>query len=93
MRYYTFDYHYGGIIEDFLIQFKSTPTPRELHNSLSETEDEVNCRLCNSRISNPFSEAELLGHNIKYFECAQCEYIPTEEPFWLADAYALNKFE
>jgi hypothetical protein len=48
----------------------------------------VNCRLCNSRISNPFSEAELLGHNIKYFECAQCEYVQTEEPFWLADAYA-----
>lgn len=48
----------------------------------------MNCRLCNSRISNPFSEAELLGHNIKYFECAECEYVQTEDPFWLADAYA-----
>ena len=48
----------------------------------------MNCRLCNSLISNPFSEAELLGHNIKYFECVQCEYVQTEEPFWLADAYA-----
>ena len=48
----------------------------------------MNCRLCNLLISNPFSEAELLGHNIKYFECDKCEYVQTEEPFWLADAYA-----
>jgi len=53
----------------------------------------VNCRLCNSLISNPFSEAELLGHRIKYFECTQCEYVQTEEPFWLEEAYAssINK--
>ena len=53
----------------------------------------MNCRLCNSLISNQFSEAELLGHKIKYFECAQCEYVQTEEPFWLDEAYAssINK--
>ena len=53
----------------------------------------MNCRLCNSLIGNPFSEAELLGHKIKYFECAQCEYVQTEEPFWLDEAYAssINK--
>ena len=53
----------------------------------------MNCRLCNSLIGNPFSEAELLGHNIKYFECPQCEYVQTEEPYWLDNAYAssINK--
>ena len=53
----------------------------------------MNCRLCNSLIGNPFSEAELLGHKIKYFECAQCKYVQTEEPFWLDEAYAssINK--
>ena len=53
----------------------------------------MNCRLCNSLIGNPFSEAVLLGHNIKYFECPQCEYVQTEEPYWLDNAYAssINK--
>jgi len=47
----------------------------------------VNCRLCFSTISKPFSSAKIFGHDVCYFECESCGYIQTEEPTWLDRAY------
>lgn len=48
----------------------------------------MKCRLCSSEIRNSFSEAKILSHSVKYYECSICDYVQTERPYWLEEAYA-----
>jgi hypothetical protein len=46
------------------------------------------CKICNS-IANPvFNQKVLNKYNVNYFKCNKCEYLFTEEPFWLEEAYS-----
>jgi hypothetical protein len=48
----------------------------------------IPCRAC-SGSAKPAFEATVLGrHRVRYFRCAACGYLETEEPTWLAEAYA-----
>jgi hypothetical protein len=44
------------------------------------------CRCCGSNTQEIFS-GSLLCNQIHYFECPNCDYVQTETPFWLEDAY------
>lgn len=46
------------------------------------------CRNCSeSKIIELFS-ANVIGNVVKYFECTECRYVQTEEPYWLDEAYS-----
>jgi hypothetical protein len=46
------------------------------------------CRNCSeSNIVELFS-ADVIGNNVKYFECSKCRYVQTEDPYWLDQAYS-----
>ena len=45
------------------------------------------CRVCAHETRRLF-EGPLLKRTVSYHECAQCGYVQTEEPTWLAEAYA-----
>ena len=46
------------------------------------------CRVCRST-SESFAHATILGrYDIEYFRCRDCQFIQTEDPFWLAEAYS-----
>ncbi|UKO98157.1 methyltransferase domain-containing protein [Nostoc sp. UHCC 0870] len=46
------------------------------------------CKVCQSQ-SIFFAEAILLGkHKVNYFQCSNCGFVQTEEPYWLAEAYS-----
>ena len=48
----------------------------------------IPCRVC-AGPSAPAFEAEVLGrHRVRYFQCPACGFLETEEPGWLAEAYA-----
>lgn len=47
-----------------------------------------NCRCCKKNLNNQLFSAEILKKKIAYFECYNCGYVQTEEPFWLKDAYS-----
>ena len=47
----------------------------------------MNCRICASRLPDPFAESQMLGRLIKYYTCKACGYVQTEEPTWLEEAY------
>lgn len=47
-----------------------------------------NCRCCNKDLKKKLFSAEILKKEIAYFECDNCSYVQTEEPFWLKDAYS-----
>lgn len=47
----------------------------------------MKCKICNST-SNFFSEAVILErYKIKYFQCSNCGFVQTEEPYWLEESY------
>ncbi len=47
----------------------------------------MKCRVCNS-IALPFAVAEILGkYKVQYFQCNTCQFLQTEQPYWLAEAY------
>jgi hypothetical protein len=46
------------------------------------------CKICGNP-ARSFARATLRGkYDARYFACAQCEFIQTEEPHWLKEAYA-----
>jgi hypothetical protein len=45
------------------------------------------CRCCSEVLKNQLFFAKLLKENVAYFECNNCGYVQTEEPYWLKDAY------
>jgi hypothetical protein len=49
---------------------------------------EARCRICGSTVNNLFTHTVLGKHEVQYFECANCGYVQTQTPTWLAEAYA-----
>ncbi|QRP64725.1 class I SAM-dependent methyltransferase [Rhodanobacter sp. FDAARGOS 1247] len=45
------------------------------------------CRVC-GEASDFLCTGNLLGNPVRYFECPSCEYVQTEQPYWLDKAYA-----
>lgn len=46
------------------------------------------CKICNSKTQPAFTYKILNKYDVKYFKCDICEYLFTEEPFWLEEAYS-----
>ncbi|MDE5120028.1 MAG: class I SAM-dependent methyltransferase, partial [Trichodesmium sp. St19_bin1] len=47
----------------------------------------VHCKVCGS-ISCKFDNAKVLNkYNVKYFQCSNCGFVQTENPYWLAEDY------
>jgi hypothetical protein len=49
--------------------------------------DEARCRACNA-LTRPLRTVALIGIAVRLYECTECEYVQTEQPFWLDRAYA-----
>ena len=46
------------------------------------------CKICDSN-SNYFATAKFLQkYNVNYFQCSNCSFVQTEEPYWLDEAYS-----
>ena len=49
--------------------------------------DNIQCSIC-AALLNEFSINQIMNkYNIRYYQCADCGFIQTEEPFWLDEAY------
>jgi 2-polyprenyl-3-methyl-5-hydroxy-6-metoxy-1,4-benzoquinol methylase len=46
-----------------------------------------NCKICNSETVLIFEATVLQKYNVKYFQCCNCDFIQTEEPYWLDESY------
>lgn len=47
-----------------------------------------NCKICGSTSPLLFTAQVLRTHSVSYFQCNNCQFIQTEEPYWLPAAYA-----
>ena len=45
------------------------------------------CRVCKSTVLKIFSSHVLQKYSVEYFQCSRCEYIQTENPYWLEEVY------
>lgn len=47
----------------------------------------MKCKICGSDSEKIFKEKVLNKYEVEYFHCSGCNYVFTEEPYWLAEAY------
>src|ERR1019366_7601283 len=45
------------------------------------------CKICNSQTQIIFNKLVLNKYNVNYFQCNSCNFIQTEDPYWLNEAY------
>jgi len=47
----------------------------------------MTCKICNAPVQ-PFARAQMLHkYDVQYFQCTECRFVQTEEPYWLEEAY------
>lgn len=46
------------------------------------------CKICNNETSQIFTSLVLGKHQVKYYHCQNCNFIQTETPHWLDEAYS-----
>ena len=47
----------------------------------------MKCKICKNLTNEIFSANILNKYSVKYFQCLSCEFIQTEKPYWLDEAY------
>lgn len=47
----------------------------------------MKCKICGSESSKLFNKKILNKYRIDYFKCPNCDFIQTEDPYWLDEAY------
>jgi len=47
----------------------------------------MNCKICENKAKNIFQHHILNKFWVNYFHCELCDFIQTEEPYWLEEAY------
>jgi hypothetical protein len=55
----------------------------------------MQCKICQATSDFAFTGTVLKKYDVSYFRCPACEFLQTEEPYWLAEAYAsaINDFD
>ena len=48
----------------------------------------MNCKICGTQAESFATGRLRQKHQVQYFACPNCEFIQTEEPYWLTEAYA-----
>ena len=46
------------------------------------------CRLCSNNSKCIFTTKVLKKYDVKYYFCSKCQFLQTEEPYWLEEAYS-----
>jgi hypothetical protein len=49
---------------------------------------QVKCKICESESKHLFDKLILFKYTIGYYRCTNCEFIQTENPYWLDEAYS-----
>jgi hypothetical protein len=49
----------------------------------------MNCRICNHETNKAFTTKIMDKYDVTYYTCPNCEFLQTEKPYWLDEAYKL----
>ncbi len=48
----------------------------------------MNCKICNEKVEPSYRGQILNKYDIQYFKCTKCNFVQTENPYWLEEAYS-----
>lgn len=48
----------------------------------------MHCKICHTLIIKKFSATLLKKYEVSYYQCPKCQFLQTEEPYWLEEAYS-----
>ncbi|PUU88046.1 class I SAM-dependent methyltransferase, partial [Halanaerobium sp.] len=48
----------------------------------------MKCKICNNETNFKFKAKVLSKYPVKYYHCDECDFLQTESPFWLDEAYS-----
>ncbi len=48
----------------------------------------MKCKICDHNATALFSAKVLNKHQVQYYQCDRCQFIQTEDPYWLAESYS-----
>ena len=48
----------------------------------------MNCKICGQETKQLFSKKVLGTYDVSYYQCPNCCFIQTDEPYWLNEAYS-----
>jgi len=48
----------------------------------------MKCKICNQENKSIFNGIILNKYDIQYYHCSKCNFMQTEEPYWIAEAYS-----
>lgn len=51
------------------------------------TPNHIACKICGQHTTPVFSKTVLGKYDVVYFKCSACQFIQTEEPYWLSESY------
>jgi glycosyltransferase involved in cell wall biosynthesis len=47
----------------------------------------MKCNICKTELNSLFKSLVMNKHQVSYYKCPKCEFIQTEKPYWLDEAY------
>ncbi len=47
----------------------------------------MNCKICSGEVSKVFSKKILNKYDVNYYQCKNCQFMQTEDPYWLDESY------
>ncbi len=48
----------------------------------------MRCKICGNQVTRIFAKQLLGKHDVAYYQCTSCDFIQTEDPYWLEEAYS-----
>ncbi|MGB3559149.1 MAG: class I SAM-dependent methyltransferase [Geitlerinemataceae cyanobacterium] len=61
---------------------------KRIQSDEAEKDSSVTCKICDG-ISRHFGKAKVLQkYDVNYFQCSNCGFVQTEEPYWIEEAYS-----
>jgi hypothetical protein len=49
----------------------------------------MNCKICGNKTEEKFKAKIINKYEVKYFYCQNCNFLSTENPYWLDEVYKL----
>ena len=51
-------------------------------------DNKMNCKICGGNCDEVFTQKILNKYDVKYYQCKECAYHVTENPYWIEEAYS-----
>lgn len=58
-----------------------------IRKKINSNTNQMKCKVCEKQSTYLFTSKIINKYEVKYYQCSNCKFIQTEEPFWLDEVY------